>query len=81
MGQAITPEPDFQRSSFVKSCAYCGARFAVFLSRQAGSDDEEDYGCPECGKGYTAHAALEPLVSLLAPRSDGKQDRYQETMF
>jgi hypothetical protein len=78
-------EPEFQRSSFVQSCAYCGARFAVYVSRERGlgphGGDEEDYACPECAKSYHTHAALEPMVSLLAKRSDGKNDRYQETMF
>jgi hypothetical protein len=40
-----------------------------------------DYACPECSKGYTARAALPPTVRLLARRSDGKADSYQETMF
>jgi hypothetical protein len=75
-------EPGFERgSSFIQSCAYCGARFQVLVSRQPGHDEEEDYGCPECSKGYTVAAALPPLVRLLAPRSDGKSDMYQETMF
>ncbi|MBG9387357.1 hypothetical protein [Caenimonas aquaedulcis] len=83
MGQVIRKdaEPEFQHSSFVQSCAYCGARFAVFVSRERGGDAEEGYACPECDKSYHTHAALEPMVSLLAARSDGKKDRYQETMF
>lgn len=83
MGHAIRKEaePEFQRSSFVQSCAYCGARFTVFVSRERGGVDHEGYACPECEKSYTTHAALEPMVSLLSPRSDGKTDRYQETMF
>ncbi len=81
MGHSIQPEPDFRRSSFVQCCAYCGARFEVLLSRQAGEDAHEEYACPECSKGYSTHAALPPLVSLLSRRSDGKSDTYQETMF
>ncbi|MDB5871476.1 MAG: hypothetical protein JWQ07_918 [Ramlibacter sp.] len=81
MNQSLKQEPGFKRSSFVQSCAFCGARFEVLVSRMAGDDEHEDYACPDCGKGYTTHAALPPLVSLLAHRSDGKTDPYQETMF
>ena len=81
MNRSLQQEPVFKRSSFVQACAYCGARYEVLVSRLAGDDEHEDYACPECGKGYTTHAALPPLVSLLARRSDGKQDRYQDTMF
>jgi DNA-directed RNA polymerase subunit RPC12/RpoP len=84
-GNAMSPtlphEADFKRSTFIQSCAYCGARFEVLVSRLAGSDEEEDYDCPECGKRYTTMAALPPLVNLTARRSDGKSDGYQETMF
>lgn len=81
MGQALQQEPSFKRSSFVQSCAYCGARFEVLVSRLPGEDEHEEYACPECSKGYTTHAALPPLVSLLAGRRDGKSDSYQDTMF
>ena len=81
MSQPWNPEPVFERSSFVTACSYCGARFAVFVSREAGSGDEQGYDCPECGKDHLVHAAIEPLVSLLEPRTDGKDDRYMETLF
>jgi hypothetical protein len=74
-------QPDFKRSSFVQSCAYCGARYEVLVSRLPGDDEHEEYACPECGKEYSTHAALPPLVSLLSRRTDGKNDNYQETMF
>lgn len=77
----VDPGSALERSSFEKSCVYCGARLHVALSRQRGSDEEHDFACPECGKEYTTRAAVEPVVSVLAPRSDGKNDRYQETMF
>ena len=81
MRQPAHPEPAFERSSFVKPCGYCGARLAVFVSREVGSGEEHPYECPECGKDYLVHAALEPLVSVLEPRNDGKTDRYEETLF
>lgn len=74
-------QPQFERSSFVKGCGYCGARLAVFVSREVGSGEEHSYECPECGKSELVHAALEPLVSLLDARTDGKNDRYEESLF
>ena len=82
MSQSSNPQqPVFERISFVRPCVYCGARLAVFVSREAGSGETQSYDCPECGKDYTAHAALEPLVNVLEPRTDGKDDRYMETLF
>ncbi|MDB5940855.1 MAG: hypothetical protein JWQ13_421 [Ramlibacter sp.] len=81
MSNPWDPDTVFERVSFVRPCDYCGARFAVFVSREVGSGEEHPYECPECGKDYVVHAALEPLVNLLEPRTDGKQDRYQETLF
>ena len=81
MSQQSNSQSVFERSSFVKPCVYCGARLAVFVSRESGSGEEHGYECPECGKEYTVHAALEPLVSVLEPRTDGKDDRYVETLF
>ncbi|HXD39103.1 MAG TPA: hypothetical protein VN649_00965 [Ramlibacter sp.] len=81
MSHSQQHEPGFVRSTFIQSCAYCGARFEVLVSRLPGNDEEEDYDCPECGKRYTTAAALPPLVELRARRSDGKTDGYQETMF
>jgi uncharacterized protein with PIN domain len=74
-------QPVFERSSFIKACSYCGARLAVFVSREVGSGEEHAYECPECGKDYPVHAALEPLVSVLDGRTDGKDGRYEETLF
>lgn len=70
-----------QLGVFEKSCAYCGARFRVLVTRTADDLHCEEYGCPECGKSYETEAAEEPQVQLLHPRTDGKNDRYQETMF
>ena len=41
----------------------------------------EPYACPECGRSYTTEATGEPEVQLLRRRTDGKDDRYQETIF
>jgi predicted RNA-binding Zn-ribbon protein involved in translation (DUF1610 family) len=75
-------DPDTQGdlSVFEQSCAYCGARFRVLATRLP-AEDAQTYACPECGKSYEVEAAAEPQVQLLRPRTDGKNDRYQETMF
>jgi DNA-directed RNA polymerase subunit RPC12/RpoP len=67
--------------SFDKSCAYCGARFRVLAAHGPFGDHAEEYACPECGKRYETQAAHGPRVELLQARSDGKEDRYQDTMF
>jgi len=82
MSQAIdSQQPAYERVSFVRPCVYCGARLAVFVNREAGSGETHFYTCPECGKDYSVHAAQDPLVSLLEPRTDGKDDHYMETLF
>lgn len=68
-------------SVFERSCAYCGARFRVLATASDNVLQREEYACPECGKTYRTHAASEPEVQLLARRTDGKSDRYQDTMF
>ena len=68
-------------SVFEKSCAYCGARFRVLATLTADHLHPEEYACPECGKSYVIRGVLEPQVQLLKPRTDGKGDRYQDTMF
>ncbi|NML46105.1 hypothetical protein HHL11_20325 [Ramlibacter sp. G-1-2-2] len=68
-------------SIFEKSCLYCGARFRVLAPHGQQGDHREEYACPECGKEYQVDASVEPEVQLLQPRRDGKNDRYQETMF
>ena len=74
-------EPLFQKSLLEKVCAYCGARMRLLVARAAEGNEPFDYDCPECGKLYMLEAALQPQVDLVARRTDGKDDRYQETMF
>jgi uncharacterized Zn-finger protein len=81
MSHPLAFESHFGMSVFEKCCAYCGAKFRVVLSHMPEADQSEEYACPECGKHYEAEAAQEPEVRLLGPRTDGKRDRYQETMF
>jgi DNA-directed RNA polymerase subunit RPC12/RpoP len=81
MKHAVEPAVPGGLSIFEKSCGYCGARFRVLAAQQADANRPEEYACPECGKEYALQAVDEPEVRLLRPRSDGKSDRYQETMF
>ena len=78
---AFEPENGPALTIFEKTCVYCGARFRVLASHGAAGDHHEEYACPECGKHYETDASWQPEVRLLRPRADGKQDRYQETMF
>ena len=66
---------------FERSCEYCGARMGVLAPQVPHENRTHDYACPECGKTYETEAAAEPRVRLLHPRTDGKDDRYQETFF
>jgi hypothetical protein len=66
---------------FEKNCAYCGARFRVLARQGRFARQMESYTCPECGKRYETEAGEEPQVELLQSRLDGKEDRYQDTMF
>jgi hypothetical protein len=66
---------------FERACAYCGARFVVLVPRDATPTVLRDYHCPECGKSSEVHSSLPPLVRLVSPRTDGKTDAYQETIF
>lgn len=76
-------EPDVPGGTgiFEKTCGYCGARFRVLAARLPDVLNLEDYACPECGRRYQTEAVGEPEVHLLRSREDGKDDRYQETMF
>ena len=81
MERADAPDDAEGLTIFEKGCAYCGARFRVVASHRPQGDHAEEYACPECGKQYETEACEEPEVRLVQPRSDGKDDRYQETMF
>lgn len=76
------PEARNDVRQFEVACAYCGARFAVTVPRDGGETAVlRDYHCPECGKASEVRSLLPPLVRLLVPRTDGKSDAYQETIF
>jgi DNA-directed RNA polymerase subunit RPC12/RpoP len=76
------PETRSDVRQFERTCVYCGARFAVTVPREGSATAVlRDYHCPECGKGSEVRSLLPPLVRLVAPRTDGKSDAYQETIF
>jgi DNA-directed RNA polymerase subunit RPC12/RpoP len=81
MKHATEPPSTGGLSIFEKACGYCGARFRVLLAQGPQADRTEEYACPECGKRYEAAGAEEAEVRLLQKRSDGKRDRYQDTLF
>jgi len=80
MKHAVEPGLTGALSIFERTCAYCGARFRV-LAAQGPGIAKVPFACPDCGKSYRAEAIDEPEVQLLHRRTDGKDDRYQETMF
>jgi hypothetical protein len=67
--------------SFEKNCLYCGARLRVRVIRSPGAEEARPYDCPACGKQYEVQADATPQVRLVHGRTDGKDDRYQETIF
>jgi hypothetical protein len=81
MKHGVEPAIPGTPTLFEKSCSYCGARFRVLATQAQDDLHHEQYACPECGKSYATAASTEPEVQLLHPRSDGKGDLYQETMF
>jgi DNA-directed RNA polymerase subunit RPC12/RpoP len=81
MKHAVEPGNNGTLSIFEKSCAYCGARFRVLATHAPDDPHQEEYACPECGKSYATEAAGEPEVQLLRPRTDGRRNRYEDTMF
>jgi acetone carboxylase gamma subunit len=80
MVQAARPDGG-DPNIFERSCEYCGARMRVLAPQVPDENRTQDYECPECGKSYEIEAAAEPRVRLVQARTDGKDDRYQETFF
>ena len=64
-----------------KSCAFCGARLEVSSVVMPGAPKPHHYACPQCGKPEEIECTGHPHVRVLAARSDGRTQQYQETMF
>ena len=63
-----------------RACLYCGAWLQI-KARAGPVTETRDYACPECGKDDEIDCADSPKVRVLNRRTDGKDDKYQETMF
>ena len=81
MNHAGAPEVFAGLRIFEKTCVYCGARLRVLARQSADPKLPHSYDCPSCGKEYELESVAAPHVRLLAGRTDGKDDRYQETIF
>jgi hypothetical protein len=81
MKHAAEPEVRAGPGIFEQSCDYCGARFRVRASQASDANEPQCYKCPGCSKQYEVQACATLQVRLLQGRTDGKDDRYQETMF
>ena len=77
------PEIQGDLVAIEKTCVYCGARFRVLVTQPADPlrSWRHEFDCPGCGKHYQVRSGSVPEVRLLGGRTDGKDDRYQETMF
>ncbi|HUR89644.1 MAG TPA: hypothetical protein VMZ74_11200 [Ramlibacter sp.] len=64
-----------------KVCDYCGAKLEISSVARHGDPHPYHYACGQCGKGYEISSFAPPHVRVLAPRTDGKSDSYQQTMF
>lgn len=58
------------------TCDYCGAKMELTYQKQTGHNEREEFFCPQCHKEFHVRASLPPNVKLLAPRTDGRNDRY-----
>jgi len=81
MKHAVEPLLAGAMRIFENTCVYCGARFRVLAAPGPDDGAVTEYACPDCGKTYDLQGCDEPEVKLLRRRTDGKDDRYQETMF
>jgi hypothetical protein len=81
MNHAAEPEVLGGLGIFEKTCVYCGARFRVLATLAPAANQPQSYDCPGCGKAYEIEAVAPPQLRLLRGRTDGRDDRYQETMF
>jgi hypothetical protein len=67
--------------TFEKACDFCGARLEVSSVARQAEPHPYHFACPQCGKGYDISSFAPPHVRVLAPRSDGRTDGYEQTMF
>jgi hypothetical protein len=70
-----------QLLSIEKTCDYCGAKLEISSVAMHAEPHPYHYACPQCGRGYDIASFAPPHIRVVAPRTDGKTDSYQETMF
>jgi hypothetical protein len=70
-----------QLLSLEETCDYCGATLEVSAAEVAGGKRLHPYVCPQCSKTHSVMCAGHPHVRVLKPRTDGKGNNYQETLF
>ena len=63
------------------ACDYCGATLEITAAEVGGDKRLHPYGCPQCAKTHSIECAGHPHVRVLRPRTDGKTNSYQETLF
>jgi transposase-like protein len=64
-----------------KTCEYCGARLEVTSAEVGGEPRVQRYACLQCGKIDEVLTTGNPHVRVLAPRTDGRSNGYQQTFF
>ena len=58
-------------------CEHCGCTFRVKVYKQTAHNEREQYVCPECHKSYYTNASMPPEVTMLKPRTDGRNDKLE----
>lgn len=64
-----------------KTCDFCGARIEVSAVEFAGEPQPHIWLCPQCGKNHEMVTTGPLHLRVLAPRSDGRNSHYEQTMF
>ncbi len=65
----------YTKDSRDQTCTYCGAVFHVVVPGQKGHEEPEEYYCPECSTEYKTRASNSPTVTLVSPRTDGRDTK------
>ena len=73
--------PTSELLTFEKLCDFCGAKLEVSSVALHAEPHPYHFMCPECNKDYAISSFAPPHVRLLARRTDGKTDKYQQTVF
>ena len=77
MSNSLEATFSYEKGNQEQTCDYCGCVFQVIALGQKGHEESEEYYCPECNKEYKTRASNSPRVSLIKPRTDGKNNKYK----